>query len=216
MNIKRWILILTALVIVSTAVNAQTGFAVGARLGPGFAFNEADDYVKLIKAGAPSLKEESLIAFSLGVYGNYTIFPKFSIQVELDFMLNSGMKLSASGYEAESSFTSFDIPVLARYEFLEDPVSLSVLGGPYLAFPLGEYSAKVSGSSTYKGDVEGIRFGITVGLAAGYRLGPGSIVADLRFLTDLAPVEAEAGPLGTMEIFTRRGINLTVGYEMKF
>jgi hypothetical protein len=52
-------------------------------------------------------------------------------------------------------------------------------------------------------------------LAAGYKLGPGNIIADLRFLTDLAPVKIKEFGIAK-EVFTRRGINLTVGYEMKF
>jgi hypothetical protein len=219
MKLKRLVLILMALVIVTTTVNAQKGFAVGARLGPGFAFNELSSDVKdfLKSYGVSSPKEESLIAFALAVYGNYTILPKFSIQAELGLMWNNGMELSEGGGSLEFSFTSLDLPVLARYEFFESPVSLSVLGGPYLAFPVGEYSAKMTGSTTEHGDIEGIRFGIIVGAAAGYKLGPGSIVADLRFLTDFNPVEAEITWWGdTVDVFTRRGINLTVGYEMKF
>jgi hypothetical protein len=123
--------------------------------------------------------------------------------------------------ELKGSYTSLDIPVLVRYEFFEFPVSLSVLGGPYLAFGLGKFKAELSGfpaggpivDDSAEGDIDGIRFGITVGLAAGYKLGPGSIVADLRFLTDFAPVEVDYGT--TEKVFTRRGINLTVGYEMK-
>jgi hypothetical protein len=226
---KRFLMILTVVLVVNTAVSAQTGFTVGARLGPGFAFNELEGYFKVIKdyaaLGGYSLKDESNIAFALAVYGNYTIFPKFSVQAELGVMLNNGMKLSGSvpGGTAEitGSFTSLDIPVLARYELLEAPVSLSVLGGPYLAIPIGKFKGEMKdpsgtfGSGKEDYDIDGIRLGITAGVAAGYPIGPGSIVADLRFLMDFAPVKAKDSSLPDTDVFTRRGVNLTVGYEIK-
>jgi hypothetical protein len=229
-KMKRFLMILTALCVIAFNASAQTGFTVGARLGPGFAFNEVDSDVKKLFKGATgkSPKEESNIAFAIALYGNYTIFPKFSIQAELGFMANNGMVLSGTmpddtDVELRGSFTSLDIPVLARYEFLEDPVSLSVLGGPYLAFPLSKMKGELSMSPDTSGEsgsentkIDGIRFGITLGLAAGYKLGPGSIVADLRFLTDFNPVRTKIlGGAKTESVFTRRGINLTVGYEMK-
>jgi hypothetical protein len=207
--------------VIGFAATAQTGFTVGARLGPGFAFNEMEGYFNLIKNAG--FDDNSNIAFAMAVYGNYTISPKFSVQVELDLMVNNGAKLSGYDIEMKGSFTSLDLPVLARYEFFEAPVSFSMLGGPYLTFPIGKFKAKLTDPSNVLGvgnisenvDIDGIRLGITVGLAAGYKLGPGSIIADLRFLKDLAPVKIEASGIAT-EVFTRRGINLTVGYEMKF
>jgi hypothetical protein len=225
---KRFVMILTAVFVVTAAVNAQKGFTVGARLGPGFAFNELGDGFKKDKDDLEnwgiSVKEESNIAFAIAVYGNYMIFPKFSIQTELGLMVNNGMKLSGSfmgqSYEIKGSFTSLDIPILARYDFLESPVSLGVLGGLYLAFGFGQIKLEETGEPSVEKDVDGVRLGLTVGLAAGYKVGPGNIVADLRFLTDFSPVQArnfDDSNTGTSkDIFTRRGINLTVGYEMKF
>ncbi|MDR2144712.1 MAG: hypothetical protein LBP29_10130, partial [Treponema sp.] len=93
---KRYLMVLTALCVIGFSASAQSGFTVGARLGPGFAFNEASsDVVNSFKAWDANPKEESNIAFAIALYGNYTIFPKFSIQVELDFMVNNGMTLSA-------------------------------------------------------------------------------------------------------------------------
>jgi hypothetical protein len=221
---KRFLMMITALAVISVTVNAQTGFTVGARLGPGFGFNElGEDLEQSLTGGTGgiSIDEKSNIAFVAAVYGNYAFFPnipKFSIQAELHFMVNNGMELSGGGAKIKGSFTSLDIPVLARYEFFETPISLSVLGGPYLSFPLGKLEiddpAGLTGGKNER-SIEGIRFGITVGAAAGYKLGPGNIVADLRFLTDFMPVQVSYY-WTRADIFTRRGINLTVGYEMKF
>jgi hypothetical protein len=228
---KRFLMILTVVLATSSAVNAQTGFTVGARLGPGFAFNKLEGVLKDMKdnlsSGGLSVEDESNIVFALAVYGNYEIFPRFSVQAELGLMINNGVKLSTSvpgigSFGMKGSFMSLDIPVLARYDFLESPVSLGVLGGPYLSVPIGKLKTEITDSTGYFGgnssedfDIDGIRFGITAGVAAGYKLGPGSIVADLRFLMDLAPVKIKDS--GTTEkVFTRRGVNLTVGYEISF
>jgi hypothetical protein len=223
---KRFLMVSLMLGVIGFTATAQRGFTVGARLGPGFAFNELNGDIKnlIVTAfnmnGIPistsDVSDKSNTAFVLSAYGSYMIFPKFSIQAELGLMANNGMALSVYGLEIlKGSYTSLDLPVLARYEFFETPVSLSVLGGPYLSFGLGKFKMEMTGSPSEEVDIDGIRFGITMGVAAGYKVGPGSIIADLRFLTDFAPVKVKYSG-GTMDVFTRRGINLTVGYEMKF
>jgi hypothetical protein len=212
---KRFLMVSLMLSVIGFAAVAQRGFTVGARLGPGFAFNELNGDIKNL-FGSYSISDKSNTAFALSAYGSYTIFPKFSIQAELGLMANNGMALSMGGIEVlKGSYTSLDLPVLARYEFFETPVSLSVLGGPYLSFGLGKFKLEMFSSPSEEADIDGIRFGITMGVAAGYKVGPGSIIADLRFLTDFAPVKVKYSG-ATMDVFTRRGINLTVGYEMKF
>jgi hypothetical protein len=216
---KRFVLILTILLAVSSAVNAQTGFTNGIRLGPGFAFNEAEKDLKYNNA-----TEESNIVFVMAFYGAYAVFPKFSVQAELDVMINNGMTISVSGPAGKitSSFASIDIPVLAKYNLFESSTFIfGVLGGPYISFGMGKFEGETSGSlkkpgasGKYANDIEGVRFGVTAGAAAGFKVGPGNIVVDARFLTDFSPVKIK--DVRTFEMLTRRGINLTVGYETRF
>ncbi|MDR2767700.1 MAG: PorT family protein [Treponema sp.] len=226
---KRFLLAAAVLAVTTLTVSAQTRWTVGGRLGPGFAFNKLEgDYKDSVEnefsTTGLSFDDSSNWVFAAAVYGGYTIFPKFSIQAELGLMINNGMTVDTSypGYgkvmKVKASFTSLEIPVLARYDFLDGPFTLGVLAGPYVSIPLGKLKAERTvyvGTGSGKEDYSiNTRLGITAGVAAGYKVGPGSIVADLRFLNDFSPVKLGDG--SKIDLFTRRGINLTLGYAIKF
>jgi hypothetical protein len=194
-------------------LGAQTGLFVGGKLGAGIGVNELEGEIKsLVKEY--DLDEESNIAFALDLYGGYAFTDKLSILTGLNFMFNNGVKLSYPGEVIEITVNSLDIPVLLRYKFINHPFVFGLQAGPYLSVPFGlEYNA--SDGDSGEADVDGVLFGITAGLIAGFPIGPGHIIGDIRFLADLSPIK-EKDDGDSYELFTRYGVNVTVGYEFSF
>jgi hypothetical protein len=222
---KKIFAVMAILAAVAFTASAQTGFSVGARAGAGFGFNSTegmlDTLISYANSFGYSIDESSNITFAAALYGGYTIFEGFSVQLELDLMINNGMELSGGGVTMAGSYTSLDIPLLARYDFLESPLTVGVLAGPYLSLGIGKFKGEsedpgglIMGTGSEETDIDGVRFGITAGLVAGYPVGPGLIIADLRFLTDLTPLKVKESGVST-KVFTRRGLNVTLGYELK-
>jgi hypothetical protein len=64
--------------------------------------------------------------------------------------------------------------------------------------------------------MKGYTLGITVGFVLGYKLGPGSLAADVRYINDFGSlhVREDFGEgIEDANICIRRSINITVGYE---
>ena len=48
------------------------------------------------------------------------------------------------------------------------------------------------------------------------RLGPGSLVTDIRYINDFTPVKAgEKDSENPMDLFTRRALALSLGYQIR-
>ncbi|MDR1862560.1 MAG: PorT family protein [Treponema sp.] len=128
-------------------------------------------------------------------------------------------EVSASGtsIELEGSYSSLDIPVLLRYEFLQQPLMVGLVAGPVLSIPVGDvelsFPSELGGSTDVK--TKGITFGATAGVFGGYPVGPGKIIADIRFLMDFTPLKIKEGG-ETIEAIKRRSLNITLGYEFSF
>jgi len=208
---KKLLLILLVLSVTGMGLYAQEAgkFSVGGRAGALlFGFHDAgelEDYM------GSNVSKKSLMNFTFGAYVAYTIMENFSIQGEINFMINQGYKLSIPGYSAKVKYNSIDLPVLVKYNFLSDPAVLGILGGPYLSIPVGDVKVSGMGSAS----TSGIAFGLAVGAYGGYKLGPGHIIGDLRFIMDLSATEAKAFGY-SMDFIKRRGFILTVGYEYTF
>jgi hypothetical protein len=209
---KKFVVVLVLLVIMVFSVSAQTGFFVGGKLGFGRGFHSVSDTQKASYAG---FDDSSTWAFTFGAVAGYTFMPKLSVVSGLDFYFNQGVKFKQGGFEDKYTYSSVDIPVLIRYEFvqnLEDHINIGVEGGLYLSVPLDVKNVENPGSS-YTFESDGINPGITAGLVGSYALGPGRITAGLHLLIDFSPVEMSFPFLGTEELLTRRELILSVGYE---
>jgi hypothetical protein len=237
---KKVFVLMAALVLVSFAASAQSfdgrGFVAGARLGPGIGFHGngkyMDDTMDWIKQLAQafgtsiSVDERGGLGFIIAGYGAYYFTGSLAVQAELNFMIGQKKiwELSESGAgsgELEGSYSSLDIPILLRYEFLQQPLTVGLVAGPVLSIPISDLEVSVS---SYLRDVlgtdghdktDGITFGATAGVFGSYPLGPGKIIADLRFLLDFNPLKVKEDGI-TAEIIKRRSLNITVGYEFSF
>jgi hypothetical protein len=190
----------------------STHFLIGARLGAGFEINTADE--DMVGSGY-SPKEKSNIAFNATIYGAYKFNEIWSIQPELNFMVNNGMEISGHGYTFKIDYTTLDIPLLVRWNFIQSPFIAGVLVGPHISIPIGKLNLSIDDKGSAL-DTVGIAYGIEAGFAVAKKIGPGYITGDVRFLHDFASImvrEDFGNGMQDAKIAIRRSINLTVGYE---
>jgi hypothetical protein len=64
-------------------------------------------------------------------------------------------------------------------------------------------------------EADGITFGAVAGIYAGYPLGPGRLIGDVRFLFDFNPLKSKQGG-SSNDFLTRRGLVFALGYEFSF
>jgi hypothetical protein len=222
---KKVFVLAAALVFVSFAANAQS-FAAGARLGPGIGFHgngdDMEDQVDIWKGYGASVDDKVGVGFIIAGYGAYYFTDSLAVQAELNFMINQKkiLEISVGGVsgEIEASYSSLDIPVLLRYEFLQQPLTVGLVAGPVLSIPISDVEMiypTILGGGSGDSETEGITFGATVGVFGGYPVGPGKIIADIRFLMDFTPLKVKDGS-ETFEAIKRRSLNITLGYELSF
>jgi len=188
-------------------------FLIGARLGPGFGINTADE--DMVGTGFTP-NEKSNITLNATLYGAFKFNHQWSIQPELNFMINNGMEISGQGNKINIQYPTMDIPLLVRWNFVQSPVLAGVILGPYISLPIGKLNLTVDNKGSAL-DMNGYSFGVTGGLTVGYKLGPGHIAADARFMNDFSSlfVRNDFGDgMQDAKIMIRRSINLTLGYEI--
>ena len=135
-------------------------------------------------------------ALDIGIVKNF-----FSLQPELLF-IQKGERFDERGVETKSALNYLELPVLAKVSFGSESIKGYVNAGPSLALGLtGKYKIE-GGENADETDIrfgdsanDGRRyldnrfdFGLQFGGGGSFGLGPGSIVADIRYglgLTDL-------------------------------
>jgi len=224
---KKLFAIVLTLLIGFSAVSAQD-FTLGGRLGAVFGFHSFSDEFFYPDSGLE--EEHTKSNFNFAFYGAYALTDRLSLQAELNFMINQGIKFSFSeeyyglegAYKISITNSSLDIPILLKFAVAKKPVLIGLLAGPHLSFPLGKL--------ILSGDIEdldmveysqystnGITFGLSTGLFAGFPVGRGRITGDIRFLFDFTPVNIHDFSYGkNFDTFTRQGVALTAGYEFSF
>ncbi|MBO5730575.1 MAG: outer membrane beta-barrel protein [Treponema sp.] len=190
-------------------------------------------------------KNEVMVGGGGAIYGRYNMpfHTPLGVQLELGIFANNGVKVSADssiekasmkiGVEAtgSASYLSMDIPLIVTYDISAGPVVITPLVGVNFSIPLGkmkskmEYTAKMDGQVVEEGDfTEDVDIaskfipGIVAGVEVGLPLGPGSLVADLRYVNDFTKFSIDPGVDGMdpVELGIRRNFNISVGYALKF
>jgi hypothetical protein len=208
---KKFVVVLVLLAVVAFSVSAQTGFFVGGKLGfgPGFSSLTDESKAKL----APGTDDKGTWAFTFGAVAGYTFMPKLSVVSGLDIYFNQGTNITWPGNDWDYVHSSADIPLLIRFEFiqnLKDRFNFGVEGGANISIPLT--ATQRTGAGDFNFDSNGVIFGLKGGLVGSYDLGPGRFTAGLHLLFDFSPVEADVYGV-TAEWYSRRQLILSAGYE---
>jgi hypothetical protein len=232
----------------------STKVYVGGMLGLGIGLHSLNDEIVYVDDGIvntlvprPSPEEVSGLGFPLSLYVGYQILEHLAIQSGLDFLFNNNMKKDSSVWNTDRivSYSSLDIPLLARYTIIFSPVILDVRGGFHISFPLGKINYEPSFDNTSSSEAAmmariamGVResenltptnaaFGMNFGANIGYKFGLGNIIGGVSFVFDFYPIKADVSirtRIGDnvwvwskkeMDVITRRSLNIMIGYEYK-
>lgn len=159
---------------------------------------------------------------------NMPFLSSLGIQAGLDVLANNGYKVSRTASignikqtaTTTATYTSLELPILVTYDIGLGPVTLTLLLGPNISFPINKMKVTTALNSSSATDEWNIAnkaiFGITGGAAVALRLGPGSLVTDIRYTNDFTPVKAgEKDSENPMDLFTRRALALSLGYQIR-
>ena len=166
-----------------------------------------------------------LVGGGAALFGKYNFTPTFGLQAELSIIGNNGLKYEIDfyddmyGYVTGSmtySYTSLDIPVLLSFDVISrERFCFTLFAGPYISFPTSKLKVSVeegSVSGTDQGDIDSaVIFGLTGGVSSAFSLGKGAIIADIRYNLDFIPINVE-----NTNLFTRRFLAISAGYQLKF
>ena len=192
--------------------------------------NDISTVVELVGA---SFDSQLVVGGGGGLFVRYNMpfLSSLGIQTGLDVLANNGYKVEAAKTISEktysasisATYTSLELPILVTYDIGLGPVTLTLLLGPNISFPINKM--KITTSSSIITDRSGTNewniankaiFGITGGAAVALRLGPGSLVTDIRYINDFTPVKAgEKDSENPMDLFTRRALALSLGYQIR-
>lgn len=233
------VVLTTALLFVSLAsaqitIGAKGIFTLnaGTKEAEGFQ-NLKSDISTVVEFVGASFDSQLVVGGGGGLFVRYNMpfLSSLGIQTGLDVLANNGYKVEAAKTISEktysasisATYTSLELPILVTYDIGLGPVTLTLLLGPNISFPINKM--KITTSSSIITDRSGTNewniankaiFGITGGAAVALRLGPGSLVTDIRYINDFTPVKAgEKDSENPMDLFTRRALALSLGYQIR-
>jgi hypothetical protein len=187
---------------------------LGARLGPSLRFYTPSGDTPHTGGDTQTVSMET--AFQASV----RILSFLSIQGEAVFTWDNALVWNYKGQSGvidryTLSYTGFSLqfPLMARFDFYPGRFRVSPFFGAYYLLPLGkleETNSLNSGSHSWSWRVSP-PLGLLVGLNGALKLGPGMIVADIRYAADLGDTKG-----GDIKAYSRRALSLTVGYEFGF
>ena len=104
--------------------------------------------------------------------------------------------------------TSLLIPILLRVGATLGPgIQLTGIGGIYFTIPLGDAEFKSDYIGNFKDSWSG-SLGAMLGGIVGYKLGPGTIFADLRYAFDFSDIEVDS-----IKTLKKSAVHIGVGYS---
>ena len=205
---------------VLSAIHGQNSkkVSLGGRFGMQIGIHKThDDLTNWMKIN--NLEEEVRPNPALALMGSYNFTSHFGIQPELLFNFIQGPKAKHKTTETsyvDITYTSLDIPILLKVNFLPNEHRFGILAGPHVTFPLGKVKFdynNFTNASEEKFDMNAGNFGFTAGLYGGYSFDVGRIIMDVRYLNDFTTSKAKIGNNVESGLMQRRGIIISLGIE---
>ncbi len=237
---KKIVLVLTTALLFVSLASAQITIGAKGIFTLNAGTKEAEDFQNLkndistvVELVGASFDSQLVVGGGGGLFVRYNMpfLSSLGIQTGLDVLANNGYKVEAAKTISEktysasisATYTSLELPILVTYDIGLGPVTLTLLLGPNISFPINKM--KITTSNSIITDRSGTNewniankaiFGITGGAAVALRLGPGSLVTDIRYINDFTPVKAgEKDSENPMDLFTRRALALSLGYQIR-
>lgn len=234
---KKMLLVLTTALLFVSLASAQITIGAKGIFTLNAGTKEAEDFQNLkndistvVEHVGASFDSQLVVGGGGGLFVRYNMpfLSSLGIQTGLDVLANNGYKVEAAKTISEktysasisATYTSLELPILITYDIGLGPVTLTLLLGPNISFPINKMKVTTALNSSSATDEWNIAnkaiFGITGGAAVALRLGPGSLVTDIRYTNDFTPVKAgEKDSENPIDLFTRRALALSLGYQIR-
>ena len=157
----------------------------------------------------PSQSISGIPAFDGALFFSAALIKLLEIQAEVLITNDSFDLISGKNTLFTVSYNSIMIPMLAKLVFRPSIFMIQVFAGPYLSLPIGQVKVKHSNGS-YTADFS-LLGGIMAGGEFGIKLGPGTLLADIRYAGDFNNVTITNN--GTKDISKRNKVYFSLGYE---
>jgi hypothetical protein len=142
--------------------------------------------------------------FFFGGFLGYNIAQNFGLQLELLYY-STGLSYSSNGNSGSEGISYLEIVPLAKYNI---PVARSIkiffVAGPQLGIKLSaNLHQNANSTDTDIGQyISGTDFDIVFGTGASFKLGPGSLITDLRYNIGLSNVNKTGNNSNTNQVFS--------------
>ncbi|MDR1105475.1 MAG: hypothetical protein LBL44_03875 [Treponema sp.] len=190
---------------------------LGLRAGPSFRFYTPSNDTPYTGGDTQS------VSMDLSLQANLRVLPFLSVQAEMVFTWDNaslwayrlGTNNETDRYTNDYTAFSLQFPLLVKLDLYPGAFKISPFLGAYLLAPLG----KLKASSSLGGGKSSLSWslspplGFLAGVSGSRKVGPGAVIADLRYTADLGALKAKGG---TIQEFRRGAVSLTVGYELGF
>lgn len=232
---KRLVTLVVALAFAGAAFALD--FSVGARgnfnMGLGTTFGgdtkEMVDYLKDIGA---DVSYPLVVGGGFGVYGHIGFLDfgnNLTLGATLEFGMNFNNGKSFKVKDVDDSKVTYyahsiDIPLMITLKVpVAETVKLDFGLGPNFSIPFGAGIVSGDEKTTLKDNSDKVTYNMNIGLVfdadVGFKVGPGYVLVDVRYLLDFTPTTAKStveGGIYKGEYLYRRSLNLGVGYEFNF
>jgi TolB-like protein len=181
---------------------------LGARAGLSLGFYENGGGL-LDKTVYPAQALNGAPAFNAAVYAAVPVWSLFALQAEAAVTGDAFELLSGNTSIMTVSYNSLMIPLLAKLVFRPSIFTVQGYAGPYLGLPWGMMEVAHQGGA-YKAEFPFVA-GFTAGGGGGVKLGPGYVMADIRYSGDFGYVTARYN--GSRAVSRSGKVFFTLGYE---
>jgi hypothetical protein len=157
----------------------------------------------------PSQTITGIPAFDASLSASVSIWSLFAVQVEAMLTNDSFDLFSGNASLMSVSYNSLMIPLLAKLVWRPSVFTVQGYAGAYLSLPLGQMEVKHRNGS-YSADFPFMP-GFMAGGGLGVKLGPGYVLADIRYATDFGNVTINYN--GAKDVSHRNKVYFALGYE---
>jgi hypothetical protein len=190
---------------------------LGAKAGPSLRFYTPSGNTPYTGGDAQGFSIEA------GIFAVLQVLPRLSVQGEMVFTWDRAASWDYSGpstqqidrYTRDYSSFSLSFPLTVKWNFYPGRFRLSPFAGIYALVPLGkmEWNSSLAQTKEKLSYSFSPPLGFLGGLTAGFKMGPGMIVADLRYTIDFGEPKFRDIAL---ESYRRSMFSLCLGYEWAF
>jgi len=192
-------------------------FYMGA--GAGFSFPSFSDAAEGFLPGYAARDFTGLFSVEGEIRASYAFIEYVGLQTGLIFSADSFELYNpkTNHYLTSIMYRSLILPLMVKGMYHPGKFRLQAYGGLYMSFPLGQMEIS-DGKNSVKADFSA-PYGFIAGAGAGVKLGPGLLMIDGRFLSDLANLTVKYDGLGEnteTALGKRKKFTIWLGYEIGF